>query len=143
MSYAEKQKLKTLDLAHLDAELSKMDGQHELLDRLIKGGLAAGFVALPILAFVLFRAGVENAFALVTGLLTLLGGLGVSLNLRSGPSQRQAIYEALRELALAADPGATPSAAVAEADRIIDRLAVADLGEPELHRAPAARLRTR
>ena len=145
MSYAEKQKLKALDLAHLDAELSAMDRNHELLNRLTKGGLAAGFVALPLVALILFRSGAENALAVTVGLVTMLVGLGSTLAVRSGPSQRQAIYEALRELALAADPGETPSAAVAEADRIIDRLAFADLSEaePSAERARAPRLRTR
>jgi hypothetical protein len=145
MSYAEKQKLKALDLAHLDAELATMDRTHDLRDRLVKGGLAAGFVALPFVAFFLFRSGAESALSLTAGFLTLLLGLGSTLAVRAGVPQRKAIYEALRELALAADPGETPSAAVAEADRIIDRLAFADLGdaEPSSERAPVPRLRTR
>lgn len=144
MSYAEKQKLKTLDLAYIDAEIAKMDRRDDLLGTLAKRGLAAGFVVLPLVAFLLFDTGVENALGLTFGFLTVLLSIG-SLTLRQEPPQRLAIYEALRELALAADPGEPPSAAVAEADRIIDRLAFADLGEPEpsAERAPARRLRTR
>lgn len=145
MSYAEKQKLKALELAHIDAELEKMGRNRDLARRLTKATLAAGFVVLPLVALLLFRSGVENALPMTFGFVTLLVGLGSTLAVRSGPSQRQAIYEALRELALAADPGDHPSAAVAEADRIIDQLAVADLGAPETtaDRAPASRLRTR
>ena len=104
-------------------------------------------VALPIIALILTQPGVGNAFDIVAGLLALLGGLGVFFVIRSGTSQRQAIYEALRELALAADPGEAPTAAVAEADRIIDQLAFSDLDDAGLEapsdRAPAARRRAR
>ena len=144
MSYAEKQKLKALDLDHIDAELARMDRQHNLLHTLGRRGLAAGFVVLPLVAFLLFDHGVENALGLTLGFLSILISTA-SLTFRQTPPQRQAIYEALRELALAADPGEHPSAAVAEADRIIDRLAFADLGDaqPSAERVPAPRLRTR
>jgi len=137
--YAERQRLEALDLAFINAQLAKMAEGPAATGRplIVAGALILGFgVALSLGAPALVAALLGTAL-IVAGALVATG----SRSRARGP-QRQKIYEALRELALLVEP-APASTAVAEADRIIDRLAVADLGEPEPHRAPAARLRTR
>ena len=146
LSYAEKKRLPTLDLAFIDAEIAKMNERPSL--GALRWVLAAALVGVAV-PFALAADGSvwETAFFLV-----LAAVMAASLVLRhtrtsAGP-QRLAIYRALRELALLADPDDVTSDALRQSDAIIDRLAgaapdgVTDhaprvrLDDPPTHGAP-------
>ena len=136
IGYAERKRLEALDLPFINAQLAKMDrhgGASARATRWTVGVLSTvgGF----LLALALFEPG-----AAAVG---VLGATGVSLliaaavawmfGVQTGPSadaRRRKIYEALRELALLVTPRDDASDALAEADRLIDRLALGDLDGP-------------
>ncbi len=120
LTYAEKKRLPALDLDFIDAEIAKMASRPSLgALRWVLAALLVG-VAVP---FALYAGETpwEAAFYLV--LVAVMAAIPVLQRdqLGSGP-QRLAIYRALRELALLANPGVT-SDALAQADAVIDRLA--------------------
>lgn len=151
LSYAEKQRLGALDLAFINAQLAKMDRRGEVSAAVAKWAGGVGVLALVgAVAGALATGADAGTVGLVVGLclfaLLSIGALSaaaVTSPVRgSVGGQRRKIYEALRELALLVEPDGATSDAVAEADRLIDRLALDDLGgEPDA--APARRSRVR
>ena len=133
LSYAEKQRLAVLDLAFIDAEIAKMDRGFVMPPATTKLVLGIGGGLIALVACVLLLLGESGAALFMTGVTgaTLLLALAmVSLIGTLGPSRsstpRRKIYDALRELALLADPAAVTSDALRQADAVIDRLADAD-----------------
>ena len=141
LSYLERKHLKALDLPFINAEIAKMDDRGS--------GSAKTFAALGLSWFggILMAIGFTSTTAAATFiaasgalLLVLAAAVGVGLIPSSSVShfgisagavaQRRKIYGALRELALLVDPGDAVSDALAEADRVIDRIAFSD-AEPD------------
>ncbi len=130
LSFAERKKLETLDLGYLDDQLAAMVRRRKTTTTALQVGMTAGVLLVPLLALGLFLNGVLDAVPIVLGALIALAGVGAALAAQSGvgrsASPRQAIYEALRELALVADADDATSEALAQADLLIDTLADAD-----------------
>ena len=132
LSYAEKQNLAVLDLAFIDAEIAKMDRVGEVSAKAMGWAAGVGGGFLGLFAAVLAVAGEREVALLLGGLaavaVLIVGSIAalVSASAGSTPSAltpRRRIYDALRELALLADPGDVTSDALAQADAVIDRLA--------------------
>lgn len=133
LSYAEKKRLEALDLAFINAQLAKMDRTAERSATFGKvGALGAVFSLGVVLALALSGGIGGESIGIAVGMgLMLLMAAGLSFAQTSSPvgGQRRKIYEALRELALLVEPHDATSNALAEADRLIDTLALGDLGE--------------
>lgn len=123
LSYLETKRLAVLDLAFINAQLSKMERHGP--DGARVGGLVGGALGLLGGAFGL---ALDGAGPLVWGLMLVLGFVLLAVmrattggaSLASDP--RYQIYEALRELALLVDD-APVSHALETADRLIDQMA--------------------
>ena len=125
LSYTEKQKLAVLNLAFIDDRLAAGASDHGQIPHT---PLIAGLLALSVAAAAAFVAGwavVAIALVTVAVALLLIDGLMAQRTDRLSTPQRR-IYEALRELALLADPNDVTSDALAQADAVIDRLAADD-----------------
>lgn len=124
LTYVEKKYLTTLDLGFIDAEIAKMEAKPSLAGvRWLLVALAVG-VGVPLI----LNSGGDSGDKVLSLIVGVMCALAFVLNARrpARGSQRLAIYQALRELALLADPEAVTSDALAQADAVIDRLAGAD-----------------
>ena len=147
LTYAERKRLGTLDLAFINAQLAKMNGRGGV-GREARLALGIGAGVLGVVVGVLLSGG-EAGAALFTGVLTavtLLLAVGIAWAVRSSaasrPSPRRQIYEALRELALLVDE-VPVSDALDRADRLIDQFAGAVPGTaPPRTAAPPRRVRS-
>ena len=129
LTYVEKKRLASLDLTYIDAEIAQMKARPSISGlRWLLVALAVG-AGLPLLVMGDVGSLTDKLAFFVIGMLCAVGVLR-GAHKPSGNTQRLAIFEALRELALLADPDDVTSDALAQADAVIDRLA-AD-AEPRL-----------
>ena len=145
LSYAEKKRLGVLDLAFINAQLAKMEGRSRVSAEALKGGGVGGALGLLGVVAGLALGGAETALVLTAAAvgLALLAVVVLSFTSATSPvprsNPRRQIYEALRELALLVDD-APVSAALDEADRLIDAFAVP--APPAGTAAPPRRVRS-
>ena len=141
LGFAERKRLEALDVSFIDAELAAMARRRAVATRALTWGLGGGVVVLPLVVLAVILTGAADPVPVVLGLLVALAAAGAALAALGAPPPRRQIYEALRELALVADPGEATSTALLEADLLIDRLAEADeAAAPAV--APRARARS-
>ena len=132
LSYAEKQKLTVLDLDFINAEIARMDRGADWSSATMRWLIGLGLAAMGLSAAgaaIVGEGGVAGALALSSLLLVLVFGVWATVGSSASvpaSSPRRKIYDALRELALLADPDAVTSDALAQADAVIDRLAADD-----------------
>ena len=130
LSYLENKKLKALDLPFINAEIAKMTEPRSFNTPTFRwmAGLGAAS-ALGFLAALVTTAGDVSSdvsvLTLITFVLTTAAFAIRAVQEATVSPQRKKIYEALRELALLVDD-APFSDALAEADRLIDRLGGVD-----------------
>ena len=127
LTYVEKKRLATLDLPYIDAEIARMKARPSISGlRWLLVALAVG-AALPLLAVGDVGSPTDKLTLFVVGMLCAVGVLRGARK-PGGHTQRLAVFRALRELALLADPDDVTSDAVRQADAVIDRLARAPGG---------------
>ena len=126
LTYTEKKHLSTLSLPYIDAEIARLNAKPSVSGlRWLFVALALG-VAMPLL-FAGGSGDPPDSWRILA--MVILFGVVFLFNVRKSngsTKQRLAIFEALRELALLADPDDVTSDALAQADAVIDRLADAD-----------------
>ncbi len=145
LTYAETQKLRTLDLAFIDAQLATTDRSGDVDVRRWTVWATAGFGGL-LLALALSGAVAAGGFVIASAVLLLVVSAAVATERiptrgGTGSAQRRQIYQALRELALLAHADDLASDALTQADLLIDRLADADQASSDT-RAARARVRS-
>ena len=128
LSYAEKKNLGVLDLGFINGEIAEMERRRTARAAWVPALLALGAVVVPLVVLAAAVGGGAEA-AIFAVLLSALAAGAVLASQAAAPramSSREAIYQALRELAVLADPDDVTSDALAQADAVIDRLADVD-----------------
>ena len=139
LTYVEKKKLATLDLAFINAELAKMSEREVRTAETGRVGILVTLFLAPLALGIALVAGAGvEAVLIALGVLVAASGALLGMSAQTNPSApRRQIYQALRELAVLLDEDAA-SEAILQADLLIDQLAGADVPA-----APTARRRAR
>ena len=153
LSYGDRKKLEALDLAFIDQQIEKLTRREKMAGQFATaGGVGGAFMAMGVVMGLVVSGDASAAAgaALAAGLVILMAVIAAAAysaggggRIRPGRAQRR-VYDALRELALLVED-ADPSDALAQADALIDRIALDDLGPDDLapaDGAPRARVRS-